>query len=75
MGKVIDLRRTVYELCSSDPEVIEVMAELGFEQITQPGMLQSAGRFMTIPKGARLKKLDMDVIKKAFLDRGYSIEE
>lgn len=75
MGKVIDLRRTVYELCSSDPEVIEVMAELGFEQITQPGMLQSAGRFMTIPKGARLKKLDMNVIKKAFLDRGYSIEE
>ncbi|MCM3041408.1 DUF1858 domain-containing protein [Paenibacillus motobuensis] len=75
MGKVIDLRRTVYEQCSSDPEVIEVMAELGFEQITQPGMLQSAGRFMTIPKGARLKKLDMNVIKKAFLDRGYSIEE
>jgi len=67
MGKVIDLRKTVYELCSSDPEVIEVMAELGFEQITQPGMLQSAGRFMTIPKGARLKKLDMDVIKKAAL--------
>ncbi|WMT41157.1 DUF1858 domain-containing protein [Paenibacillus sp. D2_2] len=75
MGKVIDLRKTVYELCSSDPEVIEVMAELGFEQITQPGMLQSAGRFMTIPKGARLKKLDMDVIKRAFLDRDYSIEE
>ncbi|AZS13188.1 DUF1858 domain-containing protein [Paenibacillus lutimineralis] len=75
MGKVIDLSKTVYELCSSDPEVIEVMAELGFEQITQPGMLQSAGRFMTIPKGARLKKLDMDVIKRAFLDRGYSIEE
>lgn len=75
MGKVIDLRKTVYELCSSDLEVIEVMAELGFEQITQPGMLQSAGRFMTIPKGARLKKLDMDVIKKAFLDKGYSIEE
>jgi len=75
MGKVIDLSKTVYELCSSDPEVIEVMAELGFEQITQPGMLQSAGRFMTIPKGVRLKKLDMDVIKKAFLDRGYSIEE
>lgn len=75
MGKAIDLSKTVYELCSSDPEVIEVMAELGFEQITQPGMLQSAGRFMTIPKGARLKKLDMDVIKRAFLDRGYSIEE
>ncbi|MFD1268813.1 DUF1858 domain-containing protein [Paenibacillus motobuensis] len=75
MGKVIDFRKTVYELCSSDLEVIEVMAELGFEQITQPGMLQSAGRFMTIPKGARLKKLDMDVIKRAFLDRGYSIEE
>jgi len=75
MGTVIDFRKTIYELCSSNPEVIGIMVELGFEQIAQPGMLQSAGRFMTIPKGARLKKLDMDVIKEAFRNRGYSIKE
>ncbi|WP_374015811.1 DUF1858 domain-containing protein [Paenibacillus thiaminolyticus] len=75
MGKVIDLRKTVNELCSSDPEVIEIMVELGFKQIAQPGMLQSAGRFMTIPKGAKMKKLDMDEIKQTFRNRGYNIEE
>lgn len=56
MVKLIDLRKTVYELCSADPEIMNIMVELGFEQLAKPGMLQSAGRFMTIPKGAKLKK-------------------
>lgn len=75
MMKTIDLRKTVYELCSADPDVLDVMVELGFEQIGKPGMLQSAGRFMTIPKGARLKKISLDTIKSAFQARGYEIIE
>ncbi|MNP63257.1 hypothetical protein D3C76_1586340 [compost metagenome] len=54
---------------------MDVMVELGFEQIAKPGMLQSAGRFMTIPKGARLKKIGLDTIKSAFQARGYEIIE
>ena len=75
MAKTIDLRKTVYELCSADPDILNIMVELGFEQIAKPGMLQSAGRFMTIPKGARLKKIGLDTIKSAFQARGYEIIE
>lgn len=75
MGKLIDLRKTVYELCSADPEIMNIMVELGFEQLAKPGMLQSAGRFMTIPKGAKLKKIDLEHIKLLFRARGYEIEE
>ncbi|MDQ0091110.1 hypothetical protein J2T12_004536 [Paenibacillus anaericanus] len=75
MGKLIDLRKTVYELCSADPEIMNIMVELGFEQLAKPGMLQSAGRFMTIPKGAKLKKIDLEHIKSIFRARGYEIEE
>ncbi|MNJ74777.1 hypothetical protein D3C77_717650 [compost metagenome] len=75
MSKVIDLSKTVYELCSADPEIIDIMVGLGFEQLAKPGMLQSAGRFMTIPQGARLRKVDMESIKAAFRANGYEIEE
>ena len=44
MEKIIDFQKTVYELCKEDPFVIEIMKELGFEQITKQGMLQTAGQ-------------------------------
>lgn len=75
MCRVINLRKTVHELCTAEPEVMDIMVELGFKQIAQPGMLQSAGRFMTLPAGARMKKIDLDQIRAAFRARGYEIIE
>jgi hypothetical protein len=74
MSKTIDLSKTVYELCTEDPSIIEIMKELGFEQITKQGMLQSAGRMMTIPKGARMRKIDLSLIIETFENHGYSVK-
>jgi len=38
-------------------------------------MLATAGRFMTIPKGAALKKISLERIKQAFIENGYKIKE
>lgn len=73
--KTIDLSKTVYEICSADPEVTAVMKELGFKEITNPGMLNTAGRFMTIPKGAAMKKISLTYIKETFAQKGYEIIE
>lgn len=73
--KPIDLTKSVFELCSTQPEIIPILSELGFTDITKPGMLQTAGRFMTIPKGAQLKKISLDIIKEKFRSRGYEITE
>lgn len=75
MDKVIDFSKTVYELCRENPEVIDIMKELGFENITNPAMLNTAGRFMTIPKGAVMKGLELGKIKEEFARRGYGIKE
>jgi len=75
MAKEIDLSKTVYELCKENPEIINVMKALGFESITNPAMLNTAGRFMTIPKGAVMKGIDLGKIKEEFTKRGYSIKE
>ena len=73
--KTIDLRRSIHDLCKEDPEVIEIMVSLGFEMITSPGMLNTAGRVMTLPKGAMMKNIPLDKIRSVFTSRGYTIHE
>lgn len=69
----IDFRKSVYELASLYPEVINILKELGFEKIGDKGMLNTAGRFMTIPKGAAMKGISMESISQAFREKGYTI--
>ena len=74
MSKV-DFSKTVYELCKEDSQIVEIMKNLGFEQITSPTSLNTVGRFMTIPKGAAMKGVDLKTIKEEFIKRGYEIRE
>lgn len=71
MNKKLDITKSVYELCREDKDIIGIMKTLGFEQIADPAMLNTVGRFMTVPKGAVLKKISMDVIKRVFDEKGY----
>lgn len=74
MGKILDLSKTVYELCREYPEIIDIMKDLGFESIANPAMLNTAGRFMTIEKGAEMKKIDLEKVKEAFINNGFTIK-
>jgi len=75
MNKVIDFSKTISEICKENPEVIEIMKDLGFENITNPVMLNTAGKIMTIPKGAVMKGIKMERIIEEFTKRGYEIKE
>lgn len=74
MAKTIDLSKTVYDLCKDNPEIIEIMKGLGFDKIASPGMLNTAGRFMTLPKGAAMKGIPMEKVREAFAEKGYAVE-
>jgi len=67
----IDLNESVFALCSKYPDLVEILSALGFTDITKPGMLQSAGRFMTPAKGAALKHIPLEKILAALAERGY----
>jgi hypothetical protein len=71
LDKEIDLNKSIYELCSQHPEIVQIMQEIGFKDIANPAMLNTAGRFMTIAKGAAMKNIDIDIIKQAFEARGF----
>lgn len=70
---VLDLRKSVMQLCHENDEIINILRDLGFLDITKPGMLSTVGRVMTIPKGAKMKGISMDVIKDVFVKKGYEI--
>jgi len=75
-NKIVDFRKSVYELNKEDPEVSEILASVGFEILLErPGMLATAGRVMTIPKASIKKNIQLDKIKEAFIEKGYEIIE
>lgn len=73
--KKIDLNKSIYELSQAYPEIIEIMEGMGFKDITKKGMLNTAGRIMTIPKGASMKGIEIEDIKKEFESKGFTIIE
>lgn len=73
--KKIQSTQTIYDLVKNDPEIGEIMKSLGFEHITDPIMLNTAGRVMTIRKGAEMKHIDMETIRKKFSEHNYELED
>lgn len=73
MAKKIDLSKSVYELTKAYPELIELLAELGFTEITKKAMLNSVGRLTTIPKGAKMKNVSMIDIVTTLMSNGFEL--
>ncbi|MBQ7057375.1 MAG: DUF438 domain-containing protein [Bacteroidaceae bacterium] len=71
--KKIDLNKTVFELVSEFPELTEIMVSLGFKDITKKIMLNSVGRMITIPKGAKMKGIPMENVLTALRENGFEV--
>ena len=74
MEKKLDLSKSVYDLVKEYPEVVDIMKSLGFSEITNKVMLNSVGKIMTIPKGAKMKGVSMMDIVSAFMKAGFTLE-
>jgi len=73
--KIIDLNDSVHDICNKYPEMVQILEELGFKDITKPGMLNTAAKFMTLDKGAKMKKIDINQIEDKLLTFGYKIRK
>lgn len=73
MVRVLDLGQSVYALCTANPELVEILQQIGFVDIVKAGMLQTAGRLMTIPKGAAIKHIAMEDIRRVLEANGYQL--
>ena len=73
MEKILDLDKSVASLVKEYPEVVDIMADLGFTEIKNPAMLASVGRIMNLKKGSQMKKIPMEEIVRAFREKGFEI--
>lgn len=72
--KTLDLSKSVYELTQEYPELIPLMEQLGFTEITKKGMLVSVGRMMTLPKGAKMKGIPIEKVQATLRENGFETE-
>lgn len=73
--KRLNLKKSLKDLVEEYPEIVEIMKRLGFIEIVKPGMLNTVGRVMTIPKGAMLRGVNLEKIKNEFIKNGFEIIE
>ena len=73
MAKKLDLNKSVYELTEEYPELIDIMAALGFSEITKQSVRHSLGRMMTIPRGAKMKNIPMMDIVTSLMGQGFEL--
>ncbi len=74
MGKTLDPTQSIHTICTTYPEMMEIMVSLGFTDIVKPGMLGTAGRIMTLEKGARMKNIPMDSIIRTLSENGFDVK-
>lgn len=71
----ISLNDTIYQLVKKDDKIINILSDIGFSDITKPGMVNTVGRFMSLNKGAKMKNINIDYIKEVLMQRGYEVLE
>lgn len=75
MDRVLDLSASVFALCAQYPELKEILHGIGFSEITKLGMINTVGRFMTLPKGAAMKGIPLETVIEALRRHGYDARE
>lgn len=73
MAKILDFKKSVYELVKEYPEIIDIMSGSGLSEIRKKAVLNSVGKLMTIPKGTKFKKIDLGSIVDRFKAEGFEV--
>lgn len=71
--KTINAKETVYNIVNANPDVKDIMVELGFKDIAKPMALKTVGKVVTLEKGSAIKDIPMDKIKEVFASHGYTV--
>lgn len=73
--KIVDFKDSLANILKQYPELLDILYDFGFTQIKAPGMLQTAGKFMTLKMGCELRKIDVSALEGHLISLGYTINE
>lgn len=69
----IRLTTPVRELVNAHPAIVPVMVGMGLDGVTDPALLNTVGRFMTLEKGARMKHIPLETLVQTLEDAGFEV--
>lgn len=69
--KTVDFNDSLANIIKQYPELLDILYDFGFTQIKAPGMLQTAGKFMTLKMGCELRKIDVNDLIMHLNSLGY----
>lgn len=72
--KKIDGNKTVYVLIKENPELKDVLVNLGFTPLDDPKMLNTVGRMMSLNNGAKQIKLDQEDLQAGLREANFELE-
>ena len=70
---VIDPDQTIADLTEQYPDLISVLAEIGFAGVRNPATRKSLGRMITLRKGCGIQGKSLDEVAVALLPAGFQI--
>lgn len=73
--KTINAKETVYNIVNANPDVKDIMTELGFKDIAKPMALKTVGKVVTLEKGSAIKDIPMERVKEVFASHGYKVTD
>jgi hypothetical protein len=74
MLKLIDLKKNVYELTETYPELIGVLTEMGFFGVANPIARKTLGKVTTIPQGCKKQGKDLNEVIKKLKELGFKVK-
>lgn len=73
--KEVDLKKSLFEITEQYPELIPVLAGLGFAGVTNEKMRQTHARVMTIPRGCEMLGIDLKKVVAKLEAQGYQVKQ
>ncbi|OIO04726.1 MAG: hypothetical protein COX65_03955 [Elusimicrobia bacterium CG_4_10_14_0_2_um_filter_56_8] len=73
--KKADLNKTLYELTTEYPELIDILFGLGFAGVKNPQMRETHGKLMTVKTGCGHLGLDLGQVSEILRSKGFTVTE
>ena len=73
--KIIDGNQSVYQLIKENPDLKDILVQLGFTPLNNEKLLQSVGRMMSLNDGIKQIGIDETELMKNLLEKGYQLKE
>ena len=71
--KEIDVNKTLYELTGQYPELIDILADLGFMGVKNPIIRKTLGKKTSLLEGCKKQGKNLDEVTANLKEKGFTV--